>query len=90
MSFEGATLACTGAGMGLWWPVGALLSVGLWAGLIWGGVTLARRSGVLRGSRRAEELLAERFATGEIDEDEYHERRRTLRADDARPWRERV
>ncbi|WP_436846972.1 SHOCT domain-containing protein [Streptomyces atratus] len=32
-----------------------------------------------RGGRRAEELLAERFARGEIDEDEYKRRLTLLR-----------
>ncbi|MEV7960483.1 SHOCT domain-containing protein, partial [Streptomyces sp. NPDC088141] len=31
------------------------------------------------GSRRAEDLLAERFARGEIDEDEYERRLTVLR-----------
>ncbi|MFE0376714.1 SHOCT domain-containing protein [Streptomyces inhibens] len=32
-----------------------------------------------RGSRRAEDVLAERFARGEIDEDEYQRRLKLLR-----------
>ena len=59
------------AGMGLFWLV--VIGVVVWA--------VVRISGTSRqpSSSSAEELLAARFAKGEIDADEYHERRETLR-----------
>lgn len=71
-------VACTGAGMGMWWPLGAVFSILFWGLLIWGGITLARRAGVFSAPRRAEEALAERYASGDIEEDEYRRRLATL------------
>lgn len=45
-----------------------------------GGNRQDRRLGLDGGRASAEELLAERFARGEIDEDEYTRRRQMLRA----------
>jgi putative membrane protein len=63
----------------------ALMTVSMvlfWALVILAIVALVRylgRSGrAARGTVSAEELLAERFARGEIDEDEYHRRLETL------------
>lgn len=39
-----------------------------------------RATGASHPARRAEELLAERFATGEIDEEQYRHRLEVLRA----------
>jgi len=50
----------------------------LWIALIVVGVLLWRR-GDRGGSRPAEAVLAERYARGEIPEEEYHERLRVLR-----------
>ena len=69
----------------------ALMAVSMilfWGAVIFGIVALvryigrdgqpsARRS---RDHRSSERLLAERFARGEIDEDEYHQRLTSLRA----------
>ncbi len=70
------------------WLVMSVMMVGFWGLVIAGIVVLVR---YLTGSRQgggaadsgrssAEEILAERFARGEIDEDEYTRRRQLLRA----------
>ncbi|QHA09054.1 hypothetical protein GQF42_42775 [Streptomyces broussonetiae] len=71
-----------------------LIMILFWALLIVGGVALVHYlTGARRGhrpgppsqeesgwsNRRAEDLLAERYARGEIDEDEYRRRLATLR-----------
>ncbi|GAA3367959.1 hypothetical protein GCM10020367_64500 [Streptomyces sannanensis] len=74
------------------WFVMAVMMVVFWGLVIAGIVAVvhyvgdARRDGRAApadergwGQRRAEELLAERFARGEIDEDEYRRRRALLR-----------
>ena len=62
---------------GPWFPLFPLLFLALWIGAF---VFLARRwrhFGPGRGSGEA--VLAERYARGEIDEAEYHERQAVLR-----------
>ncbi len=66
------------------WLIGMAL---FWAAVIIGIVALVRyagRSGHQAGgpprASSAEQLLAERFARGEIDEDEYHRRLTALRS----------
>ena len=71
-----------------WW--GALLMmfsmVAFWGLLIWGIVALFRRPGDGRSERPdPERILAERFAAGEIDEEEYHRRLATLRSSGRQP-----
>lgn len=75
------------------WLFMTVIMVVLWSLLIVGTVAMARYlAGLHRdhrpgpssgdpawGSRRAEDLLAERFARGEIDEDEYKRRLALLR-----------
>jgi putative membrane protein len=56
---------------------GMLVTVGVWALLIWAGVRVYRS---WSGGSRAEDTLARRFAGGEIDEDEYHRRLEALHA----------
>ena len=82
-----------GQGMGAWGY--ALMTVGtvlFWALVIFGIVALVRYLG--RASRQPtlltdrptpERLLAEGFARGEIDEDEYQRRPDTLRAHHSEP-----
>ena len=79
-----------GNGMGGWGY--ALMAIGMilfWGAVIYGIVALARytrRDGPQRREPAEppppgpEQLLAERFARGEIDEDEYHQRLTSLRA----------
>ncbi|HEX6674615.1 MAG TPA: SHOCT domain-containing protein [Actinomycetes bacterium] len=71
-----------------WW--GALLMmfsmVAFWGLLIWGIVALFRRPGDGRHERPdPERILAERFAAGEIDEEEYRRRLDTLRSSGRQP-----
>lgn len=64
------------------WPMMLSMMLGMvafWGLVAWVVVSLVRRpSGVLSNSRDAEVILAERFARGEIDEDEYRTRRALL------------
>lgn len=72
----------SGYGMG-WvsWILMALAMIALWGVIIVGLLALfrPRRSdrSELRGTT-AQQLLDERYARGEIDDDEYHSRRKTL------------
>ncbi len=54
---------------GWWWWMATLMLV-FWGLVIWGFVTLVRAPG-RSPDRRAEDILAERYARGEIDEAEY-------------------
>lgn len=75
-----------GWGYGGWagWLVGALMMIVFWGGIVWLAVYLFRGWG--RSPDRAEEhrgpdareILAERFARGEISVEEFDERRRVL------------
>lgn len=61
-------------------PLGLVVMVGFWALLIWAGITLYRawsRGNLAAG--RAEDVLARRYAAGEISEDEYRERLTAIR-----------
>lgn len=74
----------------MWWPGGgwgwggglvmAFVMLAFWGLLIWTVVMLVRHTSGQRGTGPTpEEVLAERFARGEIDEDEYQKRRDVLR-----------
>ncbi len=58
-----------------WFPIIPLLFITLWVVVI---LTLRRRWQHC-GARSGEQVLAERYARGEIDEDEYRARRSVLR-----------
>jgi putative membrane protein len=69
-------------------PLALIATAVFWAAVIYGIVALVRYAGRNRKhasgpaqASAAERLLAERFARGEIDEDEYRRRLATLRAD---------
>jgi putative membrane protein len=62
-----------------WFPLVPLFFVALWVFLV--AVVLRRRGRAFPG-QSAEGVLAERYARGEIDETEYHERRSVLRRKD--------
>ena len=66
---------------GAWGFVWMILSWGVIVGLVWAAVRAFSRDE--RGpSRDPKDVLGERFARGEIDAEEYHERLRVL--EDAR------
>lgn len=63
-----------------WWPVWPLLWIAVLATIVW-FLAGRRRNGDRRGggTDRARDILAERFARGEIAGDEYRERLEQLR-----------
>ena len=69
---------------GGWWFVMPLVAVAFWAAVIWIVVSLFRGrpgpdpNGDVRPAT-PEEILAQRYASGEIDDDEYRRRIDTLR-----------
>ncbi|HZC99653.1 MAG TPA: SHOCT domain-containing protein [Actinomycetes bacterium] len=70
------------------WTLMTLSMLVFWGLVIWGIVALFRRTGDGRAEQERpdpERILAERFARGEIDEEEYHRRLQTLRAAGGRP-----
>lgn len=74
MTLASSVVGCTGAGMGVWGLVGSTLMIVFWGLVIWGGVTLARRSGLFSRGDDVERTLARRYAEGDIDDDEYRRR----------------
>lgn len=65
-------------GWGAWLAM-SLTMVAFWGFLVWGLVSAAR-SGDDNRRDRSEDILADRFARGEIDEDEFRRRRDLIRA----------
>ena len=65
------------------WLVMVFSMAAFWGLLAWVGISLVRSSDTTRkappSSRTPEGLLAERFARGEIDEEDYVRRREVLR-----------
>ena len=68
-------------GAGWWWVMGLgwLVFLALIATVVVFFVRQSRERGFGGASRGANEVLADRFARGEIDEDEYRRRRDALR-----------
>lgn len=64
-----------------YWPVFPLLWLCLVIAAIVTAVVLVRRNRVAEPRRAGERRLAERYAAGEIDEEEYRTRRNVLRGD---------
>lgn len=78
-----------GHGMGGWGYVLMTLNMLFFWGLVIVGIVFlvryvgaSRQSGGGRGGASADRILAERFARGEIDEEEYQRRRDILRRGD--------
>ena len=75
----------------MWWPNGwswggwlvmTLTMVGFWGFVAWLFVTLIRQPQSRHEQQpNPDEILAERFARGEIDEEEFTKRKAVLRAD---------
>ena len=64
-----------------WWLFMPLFMVAFWAAVIWVVVTAVRGRPApgVHASRDAEQILTERYARGDIDDDEYHRRLNTIR-----------
>jgi putative membrane protein len=62
-----------------WFPLIPLFFVGIWVFLF---AFVFRRRWRMGGGPSAEDVLAERYARGEIDEQEYRQRRTVLRRKD--------
>jgi putative membrane protein len=79
-------------GPGGWgWLFMAVMMIAFWGGLAWIVANLIRQGGVNRGASQSgsaatptatnpEDILHERFARGEIDVEEYHQRLDAMRA----------
>lgn len=66
-------------GPGGWWVVFPIAWFLIIAGAVTVAVIVARRRGRMVGRRAGERRLAERYAAGEIDEEEYRSRLATLK-----------
>jgi putative membrane protein len=66
-------------GPGAWWPIFPILWLLVIAAVITTIVMVGRRNRRLVGPRAGEARLAERFASGEITEDEYRQRLSVLK-----------
>lgn len=63
------------------WLVMTLVMVAFWGLVAWAIISAVRGSSSTSGHQRsAEDILAERFARGEISKDEYNERLDALRS----------
>ncbi|HET9423446.1 MAG TPA: SHOCT domain-containing protein [Nocardioides sp.] len=61
------------------WPIFPIMWFLIIAGAIVATVVISRRNRDAAGSRAGEAVLAQRYAAGEIDEEEYAARRAVLR-----------
>jgi len=61
------------------WCAGVAFMLAFWALFAWIIVTLIRSKDDAPPSRSPEDILAERYARGDIDQDEYQHRRDILR-----------
>jgi putative membrane protein len=71
------------------WLAMSLSMVAFWGLIIWGIVALFRGSGwswPRHDGPDPEQILAERFARGEIDDEEYRRRLEVLRSAGERTW----
>ncbi len=69
-------------GGGAHWIIGPIMMVLFVAAIVAVVVLMVRwlgGAGGARGSRSAQDIIEERFARGEIDKDEFEQRRQTLR-----------
>ncbi len=67
-----------GWGSGMWWPIFPLFWVLVWGAVIFAVFRFRRDSGSHRG-HSAEDVLAERYARGEVTVEEYRERLNVLK-----------
>jgi putative membrane protein len=62
---------------GWWWMTVAM--VAFWGFVAWVAVTLVRQRGTRRFTSGPQEILDERYARGEINDDEYQRRSELVR-----------
>jgi putative membrane protein len=62
------------------WFLGSLLMIAFWVIVIWAILTFVRGTGQRPPASDPEDVLARRFAAGEIDEAEYRRKIETLRS----------
>ena len=62
-----------------WWPIFPIMWFLIIVGAIIAAVVISRRHRDAAGPRAGEAVLAQRYAAGEIDEEEYAARRAVLR-----------
>jgi putative membrane protein len=80
-------MMCDGGGWSLWGVVPTIATVVIWALVITAIVLVARylislwSASRTTRSTQAEDLIAQRYARGEIDDDEYRRRTTLLRED---------
>ncbi|CAN5630838.1 hypothetical protein BH20ACT23_BH20ACT23_01670 [soil metagenome] len=80
MTMAGEVLANSGGwGPGGWWVVFPLFWLLLWGGLIFAFIRGRRNWGRSHQGQSAQDVLAERYARGEIAEEEYRERLSVLK-----------
>lgn len=65
--------------MGGWWWLAVPMMIAFWTLVIWAVVMLVRRNDGASARNKAEDVLGERFARGELDEAEYRRRRDLVR-----------
>ena len=75
-----AEVIAHGAGPGHWWPIFPLFWLLVWGVLIFAIFRSRRGWGRWRAERSSQHLLAERYARGEISEEEYRERLGVLKS----------
>lgn len=63
-----------------WWWLAVPMMIAFWTLIVWAVVTLVRGGDGTRTRSSAEDVLAERFARGELDEDEYRRHRELVRS----------
>jgi putative membrane protein len=66
-------------GPGAWWPIFPIIWLLFFAVIVATCLRFGRRHRAYSGTRAGEAKLAERFAAGEINEQEYRERRTVLK-----------
>ena len=66
-------------GPGAWWPIFPILWLLVIVGIVYAITRFGRRRWDSGGTRSGETKLAERYAAGDIDEQEYRERLAVLR-----------
>jgi putative membrane protein len=65
--------------MGGWWWLAVPMMIAFWTLVIWAVVMLVRRNDGASARNKAEDVLGDRFARGELDEAEYRRRRDLVR-----------